>query len=77
MHTIRLANGYLRSTDRANRDGTPFLAVDSNGGRKRAAKVPRPGIENIPMFWVAREVDDVDDAFRDRPLRLNAGRRQR
>jgi hypothetical protein len=70
MHTIPLAYGNLGPPNCTNRDGASRLAVDPNRRGKSSPEVFRSGIKNIALFWVAREIDQVDDAFRHSYLRL-------
>jgi hypothetical protein len=70
MHTIPFAYGNLGPPNCTNRDGASLLAVDPNRRGKSSPEVFRSGIKNIALFWVAREIDQVDDAFRHSCLRL-------
>lgn len=70
MYAISTANGYLRPSDCANRQGASLLAVHSNGRGKSTAGIFRSRIKHITVLWVAGEEDHVDDAAGQSNLRL-------
>src|SRR6266568_5629743 len=77
MHAVSLSDRYLRSSNRADRDSAPGLTVDPDGRRKGATEVVRPGVKNIAVLWVAREICQMEPVLSQGNLRLNSVVRNR